>query len=70
MKYLSTILLIILTWLVVDEFILKRNALGKKYSIIERWKDLGGRIHSVIGILALVILIIYTLRLVTYVFFK
>ncbi|MEI6133464.1 MAG: hypothetical protein WCP72_00700 [Desulfomonile sp.] len=69
MKYLSTILLIILTWLVVDEFILKRNESGRKYSIIDRWKDLGARIHSVIGILALVILIIYTLRLVVYVFF-
>jgi hypothetical protein len=69
MKYLSTILIIILTWLVVDEFVLKRNELGKKYSLIDRWKELGGRIHSVIGIIALAILAIYTLRLVVHVFF-
>lgn len=69
MKYLSTFLLIILGWLLVDEFILKHHEIGKKYSIVDRWKDLGRRIHSVIGTIAVVILIIYTVRLIIHIFY-
>ena len=41
MKYLSTFLTIILAWLLLDEFVLKHNEVGKKYSIVDRWKELG-----------------------------
>jgi hypothetical protein len=69
MKYLSSILTIILIWLLIDEFFLKQNEIGKKYSILDRWKELGKRIHSVIGTLAVAIVIIYSIRIIVYFFF-
>ncbi len=68
MKYLSTFLTIVLAWLVFDEFVLKHNEVGKKYSIVDRWKELGKRIHSVIGTIAVAILIVYLVRLIIYFF--
>ncbi len=68
MKYLSTFLTIILAWLVLDEFVLKHNETGRKYSIVDRWKELGRRIHYVIGTIATAILITYTLRLIVHFF--
>ncbi|MGC8660395.1 MAG: hypothetical protein ACP5U1_15120 [Desulfomonilaceae bacterium] len=68
MKYLSTFLTIILLWLAADEFILKKNEAGRKYSIVDRWKELGKRIHYVIGTIATAILIVYAFRLIVHFF--
>ncbi len=68
MKYLSAFLTIILAWLVLDEFVLKHNEVGKKYSIVDRWKELGKRIHSVIGTIAVAILVVYMIRLIIHFF--
>lgn len=68
MKYLSSFLTIVLAWLLLDEFVLKHNELGKKYSIVDRWKELGRRIHAVIGTIAIAILIVYTVRIIVHFF--
>ncbi len=68
MKYLSTFLTIILAWLLLDEFVLKHNEVGKKYSIVDRWKELGKRIHSVIGTMAVAIWVVYMIRLIIHFF--
>jgi hypothetical protein len=68
MKYLSTFLTIILAWLLLDEFVLKHNEVGKKYSIVDRWKELGKRIHAVIGTMAVAILVVYMIRLIIHFF--
>ena len=63
MKYLIFLAIVIIVLLIIREVITAAGTYGKGISLREKWRDLGGRIHIIVGILSALIIIIYTLRI-------
>ncbi len=64
MRYLILVVAIIAAWFVVDEFLIRDRTSEGLRSYREKLKDLGGRLHYVFGILAILIFLIMLLRLI------
>jgi hypothetical protein len=63
MRYLLVFLLLVALWFLFDEFLLKDRRSEGLNSLREKLKDLGSRLHWSIGILAVLMVIIFVLRL-------
>lgn len=63
MRYLIVFLLLVAIWFLFDEFLLKDRRSEGLNSLREKLKDLGSRLHWSIGILAVLMVIIFVLRL-------
>jgi hypothetical protein len=63
MRYLLVFLLLVAIWFLFDEFLLKDRRSEGLNSLREKLKDLGSRLHWSIGILAVLMVIIFVLRL-------
>ena len=68
MKYLIFLAILILILLIIREVINAARTCGKGVSLREKWKDLGGRVHIIIGVLSALIIITYAARIVFHVF--
>ena len=63
MKYLIFFALVIVVLLIIREVIIAAKTYGKGVSLREKWRDLGGRVHIIVGIISALIIISYTLRI-------
>jgi hypothetical protein len=63
MKYLIFFALVIVVLLIIREVIIAAKTYGKGVSLREKWRDLGGRVHIIVGIISALILISYALRI-------
>jgi hypothetical protein len=63
MKYLIFFALVIVVLLIIREVIIAAKTYGKGVSLREKWRDLGGRVHIIVGIISALIIISYALRI-------
>ena len=70
MKYVTLLVFLLAAWLLINEFVLKDRRREGLDTYGEKLKDLGGRFHLVIGILAVLVLILMVIRLVISVDFE
>jgi len=64
MKYLVLLLLILVVWGLVGEFVLKDRQSEGLGTFSDKLKDLGSRLHKAVGALAAIALIIYLIRFI------
>ncbi len=67
MKYLIFFALVIVVLLIIREVIIAAKTYGKGVSLREKWRDLGGRVHIIVGIISALIIISYALRILFHV---
>ena len=63
MRYVTLLVFLLAAWLLINEFVLKDRRREGLETYGEKLKDLGGRFHLVIGILAVLVLIVLLVRL-------
>ena len=63
MKYLIFLAIVTVVLLIIREVITAARTYGKGVSLREKWRNLGGRIHIIVGVLSALIIISYTLRI-------
>ena len=63
MKYLIFLAIVIIVLLIIREVITAARTYGNGISLRERWGDLGGRVHIIVGTLSALIIITYALRI-------
>jgi hypothetical protein len=61
MKYIVLLATIVIVWLLAQEIITAAGTSGKGVSLRDKWRNLGGRVHIAVGLLAGLIIIIYAL---------
>ncbi len=61
MKYIVLLATIITVWLLAQEIITAAGTSGKGLSLRDKWRNLGGRVHFAVGLLAALVIIIYAL---------
>jgi hypothetical protein len=64
MRYLILLAFILAGWVLIDEFIFKDRGEEGLETYGDKWRDLGRRLHMVFGILAILVLIIFVVRLI------
>jgi hypothetical protein len=62
MKYFTILVFVILVWIVLAELVFKDRSSEGLTSVREKLKDLGGRFHLAMGILAVLIAIYFVAR--------
>jgi hypothetical protein len=62
MRYFTILVFVILVWVVLAEFVFKDRSSEGLTSVWEKLKDLGGRFHLAMGILAVLIAIYFVAR--------
>ncbi len=63
MKYLIFLAVVIVVLLIIREVVTVARTYGKGISLREKVRDLGGRIHIIVGVLSVLIIISYALRI-------
>ncbi|MEI7448255.1 MAG: hypothetical protein WCJ75_01420 [Desulfomonile sp.] len=66
MKYLAVLVFGLAVWVLLEEFILKDLRSNGMNSFWDNWRDLGRRMHMMIGIIAVLIIIVFFVRIVLY----
>ncbi len=61
MKYIILLATIVLIWLLVQEVISAAGTSGKGFSLRDKWRNLGSRVHIAVGLLAALIILVYAL---------
>ncbi|MEI8182062.1 MAG: hypothetical protein WCG29_05085 [Desulfomonile sp.] len=66
MKYLVVIAIALAAWSLLEEFVFKDKRAGSFKSLTHRFLDIGRRLHRMIGVLALIIIMIFLIRMILY----
>ena len=61
MKDIVLLATIVIVWLLAQEIITAAGTSGKRATLRDKWRNLGGRVHIAVGLLAALIIIIYAL---------
>jgi|GEM_PF-1467053 len=61
MKYIVLLATIVIVWLLAQEIITAAGTSGKGFSLKDKWRNFGGRVHIAVGLLAALIIIVYAL---------
>ena len=64
MRYLILLTLILAAWMLLDEFVIKDRGEEGLETYGEKVRDLGRRLHLVFGVLAVLIFVIYVVRII------
>jgi hypothetical protein len=64
MRYLILLTLILAAWMLIHEFIFKDRGDEGLETYGEKVRDLGHRLHVVFGVLAVLIFVIYVVRII------
>lgn len=63
MKYVALVVVFLVAWLLVDRVLSRDSSSAGRISLRQRWRELRSRIHVAVGIVAVLILIVFLLRL-------
>ncbi len=66
MRYVYLALLVLIAWLLLDEFVLKDRSSEGLGTYRSKWTDLGRRLHFVVGVLAVLMLVFLLIRFIVW----
>ncbi len=64
MKYLTLIILFLVIYYVIGEFVIKDRSSEGLTNASDKWRDLGSRIHQSVGIIAVLMIVILVIRFI------
>ena len=64
MKYLLVLIIVVSLWTLVGQFLRKDRSSGGSETFFDELKDLGRNIHVMMGVIAILIIILFVVRLV------
>ena len=64
MRYLILLTFILAAWVLIGEFIFKDRGEEGLETYGDKWRDLARRLHMVFGILAILVFIIFVVRII------